>query len=100
METSDPADPLMATTSPFLTVKEIPEAGTAFPLMLPVPEAILPTMTSEASVVLILHFKLMVDPNGLGMLLALFGWKSNERKEFDSGSAKAKSQSAWTLFDP
>ena len=100
IESSDPADPLMATTSPFLTVKEIPEAGTAFPLTLPVPETILPTMTSEASFELILHFNEMVEPKGFGMLFAVFGWKSNENSEFGSGSDKAKSQSAWTLFDP
>ena len=68
METSELALPWRVTTSAFLTVKEIPPAGTDWPLTLPVPETICPSITFEASVDLIVHFNVMAEPKGFGML--------------------------------
>ena len=68
METVELADPPIVTTSPLWTVKETPEAGTVCPLTLPVPANIFPTITSEASLLVIVHFRLMLEPRGLGML--------------------------------
>ena len=68
METVALADPEIVNTSPFCTVNEIPADGTVFPLTLPVPATIFPIMTSEASLETIWHFKLMLEPRGLGIL--------------------------------
>ena len=70
------------------------------PLTLPVPEIIFPVRTSEASLAVMVHFKVMSEPKGLGILFAVLGWKSKDIKLLGAGSDKAKSQSAWTLVDP
>jgi hypothetical protein len=38
-------------------------------------------MTSEASEDLMVHFRVMAEPRGLGMLWGVLGLKSNERNE-------------------
>ena len=80
MEISELALLWRVITSAFLTVKEIPAEGTVRPLTLAVPETICPSITFEASVDLMVHFKEMAEPNGLGMLWATLGLKSKENK--------------------
>ena len=80
IETSLLADPTKFTTFLFLMVKEIPEAGTVWPLTEPVPDFMIPKNESLASEVVNIQLRLIWEPKGLGMDWAWFGAKSKLRK--------------------